>query len=135
MDITRRTDYAIRMMIELSREDRGPVSVRALAGVQEVPYAFARAVARDLADSGLVVTHRGAAGGLTLARPAAKITLLDIITATQGSVSVAVCANDPSWCKRSGGCSVHRVWCGADEMLRRYFETKTLAGLVKEEGR
>ncbi|MEN6430451.1 MAG: Rrf2 family transcriptional regulator, partial [Coriobacteriales bacterium] len=71
MDITRRTDYAIRIMTALTaaRSDV-PVSLRELAGVQDVPYAFARNVQRDLMTAGLITTARGATGGLALARPA-----------------------------------------------------------------
>ncbi len=64
MDITRRTDYAIRMLMELAVSDECPVSVRVLAEKHAVPYAFARAVQRDLLTAGLVATTRGAAGGL-----------------------------------------------------------------------
>ena len=135
MEITRRTDYAIRMMLELARSGGAPVSVRTLAERQGVPYAFARAVQRDLAAAGLVYTKRGATGGVVLCCDPAEVTLLRIIEATQGTPSVAVCANDASWCSRSGGCAVHQVWRGADEMLSRYLGSKTLEGLISEEGR
>lgn len=132
MEIARRTDYAIRMLMALATAEECPVSVRALAEAQGVPYAFARAVQRDLVAAGLVTTTRGAAGGLCLGRPAEDVTLLDIVTATQGVPSVAVCAKDPEWCGRAGSCTVHAVWRGADEMLRLYLGGKTLGGLVSD---
>lgn len=131
MEITRRTDYGIRMLLALAEaEESCPISVRELAEIQGVPYAFARAVQRDLAAAGLVTVRRGAAGGLCLARPPSDITLLDAVVATQGEPTVAVCAADPGWCARSGGCTVHRVWHDADMLLREYLGTKTLAGLL-----
>lgn len=133
MDITRRTDYAIRMLMALTASKDCPVSVRVLAEQDAVPYAFARAVQRDLVAAGIVTATRGAAGGLCLSRPAGEITLLDIVTATQGSPSVAVCSKDPEWCKRSGSCSAHRVWCEADAMFRQFLSSKTLEGLVSND--
>jgi len=136
MDITRKSDYAIRMMTALAEPDAScPVSVRDLAERQGVPYAFARSVQRDLSAAGLVQTTRGAAGGLCLARDAHAITLLDIVIATQGDPSIAVCSNDPSWCERVGSCRTHRVWCEIDAAVRRILGSKTLAGLVSTQGR
>ena len=133
MEITRRTDYAIRMLMELARCGGGPVSVRSLAESQDVPYAFARGIQRELSEAGLVESRRGAAGGAVLTRSPAEITLLDVVRATQSHTSCSVCTNDPTWCNRMGGCTVHRVWREADEMMTGYLGTKSLAGLVEQE--
>ena len=136
VQVTRRTDYAIRILLELARADIGePVSVRTLAEDQCVPYAFARSIQRDLVAAGLVEAHRGAAGGLTLMRPAERITALDVVEAIQGPVSCSVCTSDPDWCERSAQCRMHRVWEGADKLLEDYLGSKTLAGLVSEQGK
>jgi Rrf2 family protein len=109
------------------------VSVRALALSQEVPYAFARGIQRELAAAGIVGTLRGSTGGAVLARTPAEITLLDVIRATQGSVSCSVCAKDRTWCKRMGGCAVHHVWREVDEMMTGYLGSKSLTGLIEQE--
>ena len=87
MEVTRRTDYAIRILLELARVGGGPVSVRELAETQGVPYAFARGIQRELVAAKLVESRRGASGGILLARPAAEVTLLDIANAKQGDDS------------------------------------------------
>ena len=133
MEITRRTDYAIRLLMELAREGGGPISVRKLASAQGVPYAFARGIQQDLAAAGLVESRRGAAGGAVLARSPEDITLLDVVRATQSGPSCSVCTSDPTWCERMGGCAVHRVWREADEMMASYLGTKSLAGLIDSE--
>lgn len=135
MNITRRTDYAIRMLLEVARTGGAPVSVRDLAETQGVPYAFARSIQRELLAAGLVTALRGVAGGIVLARPANEITLLDVVEAMQGGVSCSVCTRDPDWCDRLGGCGIHKVWRGADELVRRYLEERDLAGLIAEERR
>lgn len=135
MEITRRTDYAMRMLMELAANDGSPISVRELAERGDVPYAFARAVQRDLVGAKLVESRRGAQGGICLARPAEDITLLDVVTAMQGVPTVSPCAEDSDWCTRSGGCSLHGVWCGANEVLQGYLQDRTLAGLIDERRR
>jgi Rrf2 family protein len=132
--VSRRTDYAIRILLELARSDGAPVSVRALAESQDVPYAFARGIQRELVSARLVESRRGAQGGILLARPAEQISLLDVVEAMQGPPSCSVCTSDPGWCKRIGGCSVHGIWSEADKMVSEYLGTKSLAGLIDSEG-
>jgi Rrf2 family protein len=134
VEVSRRTDYAIRILLELARSDGTPLSVRALALSQDVPYAFARGIQRELVAARLVDSRRGAQGGILLARPAEEITLLDVVEAMQGAPSCSVCTNDPGWCKRVGGCSVHGVWSEADKLVSEYLGTKSLAGLIDSEG-
>jgi Rrf2 family protein len=134
VEVSRRTDYAIRILLELARSDGAPISVRALAKNQDVPYAFARGIQRELVASELVESQRGAQGGIFLARPAEEISLLDVVEAMQGAPSCSVCTSDPNWCKRVGGCSVHGIWSEADKMVSEYLGTKSLAGLIDSEG-
>jgi Rrf2 family protein len=132
MEITRRTDYAVRMVLELARRSGKPLSVRTLAESQDIPYAFARGIQRDLTTAGLVRTQRGAYGGALLARPPDDITLLDVIQATQSTLSAAACTRDLAACERMGNCSVHRVWREADEMMTGFLGSKSLVGLIEK---
>ena len=130
MEISRRTDYAIRLLIELARAGGGPLSVRELAERGEVPYSFARGIQRELLGAGLVESRRGATGGIVLARPAEEITLLDVLDATQAGTSCSVCTRDPGWCSRMGDCEVHNVWAEVDALVRDRLGSRSIAGLV-----
>ncbi len=135
MEVTRRTDYAIRILLELARAGGGPLSVREISERQAVPYAFARGIQRELVATGLVTTRRGARGGIVLARTPAEITLRDVADAMQGDVSCSVCSRDPKWCDRMADCEVHKVWQEVDSMVGDYLATKSLAGLLEKESR
>jgi len=135
VEITRRTDYAIRILLELARVGGGPLSVRELAERQSVPYAFARGIQRELVAAGLVIARRGAHGGIVLARPAEEITLRDITIAMQHDVACSVCSRDPEWCNRMSTCEVHPVWSEVDSMVGDFLATKSLAGLLEKKGR
>jgi len=130
VEVTRRTDYAIRLLIELASAGGGPLSVRELAERGEVPYSFARGIQRDLLAAGLVESRRGAKGGIVLARPAEEITLLDALDATQPSSSCSVCTRDPGWCSRKNVCEVHKVWSEVDTLVRDTLGNRSIAGLV-----
>jgi Rrf2 family protein len=136
VDIDRRTDYAIRLLIELARrKGHGPISVRELSNGQDVPYHFARSIQRDLVASGLVIASRGAHGGVELALDPSRLTLLEVVEAMQGPVSCSVCTSDPEWCSQMAGCSVHGVWRGMDALLKDYLGRQDIAGLAAREVR
>ena len=66
MDITRRCDYALRIL-RVAYERLGSfVSVTEIAELEDIPYAFARSIQHDLVRAGLLRTGRGARGGLAL---------------------------------------------------------------------
>ena len=130
MELTqRRTDYALRLIAILVQNQDRPLSVREAATVQEVPYAFARSIQHDLVLAGLITSVRGAAGGMLLARDPQELTLLELVEAVQGPVSVSVCATDEEWCSRAKHCSFHPVWEGANMLLRDYFSSVSIKDL------
>ena len=91
MDISAKTDYAIRALLALprrpGRSTGRPVSVDALAVRQTLPRKFLEAILGDLRRAGIVVSHRGSSGGYALARPAAQITLGEVFRAVDGPLA------------------------------------------------
>lgn len=134
MDVTRRCDYACRILLAAYRNGDAYMSVSEIADQEGIPYAFARSIQHDLVKSGLIRTVRGARGGLALECDPADTTLLDVLEAIQGPVSVSACVLDPSSCQRQPGCSYNKVWQGADSLLNCYFGSITLEALF-EQGR
>lgn len=129
MDITRRCDYACRMLRAVCQGAGKRISVADIAEVEDIPYSFARSIQHDLVKAGLLCTTRGARGGVALSRGLSDISVLDVLRAVEGSVAISPCSEDPAYCLRSGSCAYHRVWCGADRLLEDYFESITLADL------
>ena len=90
MDISARTDYAVRAMLTLAdadARDEGPVSVERLASTQDLPRKFLEAIVADLRQAGLVESRRGAAGGYVLARPAAEVAVGEVFRAVSGPLA------------------------------------------------
>jgi Rrf2 family protein len=90
MDISARTDYAIRALLMLAQEAQsagGPTSVDTLAHRQSLPRKFLEAILGDLRRGGIVVSQRGPTGGYALSRPAAQISLGDIFRVVDGPLA------------------------------------------------
>ncbi|MEG0459951.1 RrF2 family transcriptional regulator [Gordonibacter sp.] len=134
MDITRRCDYACRILRAAYKSGDSYVSVSDIAEAEDIPYAFARSIQHDLVKAELIKTVRGARGGLVLNCDPAEVTLLEVLESIQGPVSVSLCAIDPEYCEKQEGCAYNKVWQGADRLLNGYFAAITLKDLFEQGG-
>lgn len=112
--ITREADYAMRVVLALSRGWKAHgehyMSVGTIASGMGIPYRFLRKIAGRMADKGLVVSRRGKSGGVKLARAPGKISLLDVVNAmAPESVDLSACVNDPAICGRSAVCPMAKT--------------------------
>ena len=100
MRVSAKTDYAIRAALELAAAaDDKPVKGERIATAQAIPLRFLENILMQLRHAGLVESRRGADGGYRLARPAAEVTLADVIRAIDGplaGVSGVHRAGDPA---------------------------------------
>ena len=129
LELTRRGDYAVRAMLALASADGGalPLSARRIAEQMSIPERFLPHVLRDLVRAGLVEGRTGRAGGYRLARPAARIALLDVVEAAEGEAEPARCVLRGGPCRPDGRCAVHDVFAGARESVRARLADTTLA--------
>ena len=138
MDISRKTDYALRMLSALVRDSTGVVSVRAAADENGVPYSFARSIQHDLVREGIIESLRGSRGGMRLAVDPERVTLLQVVEAIQGPIALSTCATaGPSGevCPRAVACRFNPIWAGARELLADYLSSVTLADVVAGKAR
>lgn len=133
MEISRRTDYGVRVILDLAtRPDNERTSTQDIAQRQNIPAPFLAKIISQLAMSGLVTTYRGAGGGVSLASPASEISLLHVIEALDGPVKLNRCVIEPSACPRDSHCPVHHVWAKAQTELTSLLSGTTFDELVEE---
>jgi len=126
MQITRQADYAIRAVRYLAKQ--GPTQRSATSTVAQemkIPPSFLAKIISQLSIAGLLHTSRGARGGVTLARDAKEISLLDVVEAIDGPILLNECVGDPADCDFSDDCLVHPIWVEAQQALvKRLRETR-----------
>lgn len=131
--ISRRVDYAVRIMIELGMQDEGPyLSARRVSAKTAVPKAFLHKITADLVRAGLVVTQTGPSGGLSLQKPCSEVNLLHILEAIEGPVCLNVCLIRPEECSRDRFCPAHDVWGRLQVMIVNELKKTRLDTLVVE---
>jgi Rrf2 family protein len=135
LELTHRGDYAIRAMLALGRtKEHGRLSVRRIAGEMAIPVAFLPQVMHDLVAAGLVDGVPGRAGGYRLARPAARIAVLEIIEAIEGDSRRTSCVLRGGPCGRDGRCDAHDVFFAAQAAMLDRLRLATLGDLVRPDG-
>jgi Rrf2 family protein len=134
MGISRKTDYALRVMVELTAKNGGPVSTKELADLADAPYAFVAKIVAELAARGFVDIARGRNGGVRLAIDPESTTALTVLEAISGPLQVSQCVNDPTACPRSGFCPLCEAFADAQRRLREALavELSVLARTQKE---
>lgn len=134
MDISKKTDYSLRVLAALVKQSQGVLSVRSVADEYGIPYSFARAIQHDLANAGLITSTRGAHGGMMLNVDPKDVTLLSIVEAVQGPIHVSDCDNfsDGKPCTHRGECGFMPVWAETKLLLREWLSSVTLHDVLIE---
>ena len=91
MDISRKTDYALRMLSMLAKDPGSLLSVRTAAEEVGVPYSFARSIQHGLVQAGIIESLRGVRGGMRLKVDPAQVTIRQIVEAVQGPLIMNDC--------------------------------------------
>jgi Rrf2 family protein len=131
--ITREVDYALRAVLELASGTAGR-SAAALAEATQVPYPFMRRVLARLTAARLVQSLRGRAGGVRLTRPAAALTLLDVVRAMDpDTVTLNACLREGAYCERSAWCAAHAALTDIQQDLWHRLAGISIAALVQTE--
>ena len=113
------------------------LSTKILAEFHGVPKDYLSKALQGLSQAGIVATVPGPSGGYRLARPAADVTVLEVVEAVEGRRSTFACTeirrNNP--CRPAGTCDakpcgIARVMWQADEAWRQSLRGVRLADIV-----
>lgn len=116
--VARHTDYAARIVLHLASLEPGSrVTIADIAARRLLPDPFVRRVLRRLVAVGILATSRGKGGGVRLARPASAISLLDVVTAMEGGLTLNRCVDHPMECPLTATCPVHQAWTDTTRKL------------------
>ena len=133
MEITQQADYAIRAVLELAlhaQDER--IFSSEIARRQGIPAPFLTKILARLAASGIVTTQRGVNGGIRLTRPAEQVTLLQVVEAIEGPITLNRCVRDPRECARNTICVVHPIWLKICADLRAQLHSCHFAQLADD---
>lgn len=136
MKLSTRGRYGIQAMYDLAQNAReNPQPIKAIAERQSVPEAYLEQLIAGLRKAELVKSVRGAQGGYMLTRPAAEITVGDVLRALEGDLNLVSCVGGDAVCGKAEGCPSRPVWQKLSVGLNRLVDSITLQDMVDDNER
>lgn len=132
MRLTRQTNYAIRILMYCAANDGRLSRIPEIAAAYTVSELFLFKILQPLVEHKLVETVRGRNGGVRLARPAAEITLFDVVRVTEENFAMAECfENDATECPLVDSCALNEALRKALGAFFEVLESYTIEDLAK----
>lgn len=138
--LTQRSRYALRAMLYLATQPEGtaPVPMNRIADAANIPRKFLELILADLRDAQFLFSHRGKMGGYVLARPAAMISLGEVIRVIEGPLALVPCVSRTAYrpckdCKDEASCAIRIAMSRVRDETARILDGTSLADAAAEE--
>ena len=135
MKITQETDYALRILLFLSKLGEGyKVDAKTISETEGVTLRFTLKILRKLTISKIVVSFRGVNGGYALNNDPAKINMKEVIEAIEGPIYFNKCLDSQSNCNlsRSLSCKLHKTFSEIQDKIVKEFENTSLREILNK---
>jgi FeS assembly SUF system regulator len=132
MRLARMTDYAVVVLCRMAGAPERVFTAASLAESTGLPAPSVSKLLKQLAQKGVLVAQRGAAGGYGLARPPAEITAREIIVALEGPLVLAACVETgEESCDFEGSCPIRGHWDPVNQAIHDALGKVTLAEMAQ----
>ncbi len=133
MKISTKGRYGLRIMLDLALNDgTKPRMIHQIAKSQQISEKYISRLIIKLRKAGMVSSIRGAKGGYRIAQTPETLTLLEILEAMEGPVSIVGCVRHPGSCKVTEECAAREIWCTLNEEIRSSMAKVTLREIVEK---
>jgi Rrf2 family protein len=130
--LSKKADYALIAMKHLAQKSPGAQSssAREIAEHYDIPIELLAKVLQRLVRTGLLVSTQGTRGGYMLSRPAASISVADVIQSIDGPLTVTACSNEKSDCEQYNKCNIRDSLWQIRERIAAALGTVTLSEMA-----
>ena len=137
MRLTTKGRFAVTAMIDVAMFEtgdrgKGPVTLAAVSERQKISLSYLEQLFGKLRRAGLVDSVRGPGGGYNLARPAAEVSVADVILAVDEPIDATQCGGREN-CKDDRRCMTHELWASLNAHIFSFLRSVTLAQLVAQQ--
>jgi len=135
--LSSKAKYGLKAMVYLTRHaQEGSVLIAEIAEAENIPKKFLDAILLELKNRGFLSSKKGKGGGYTLARPAAKIKVGDIVRVLDGPLAPVPCVSRQYYkrcadCVDEDACAVRIVMQEVRDAIATILDNTTLAEMAK----
>ena len=137
MNLSKRTDYALRAMVELALvyETKEYLSAKEISKRESIPIKFLEQILSKLKNVGYVESRIGPGGGCMLLKTPDSITFGSIIRLFEGDVAPIGCVSieHPRFCSEKWHCRFHRVMAELRDAISGVIDATTLADVCENQ--
>jgi Rrf2 family protein len=131
MLLSRTCEYAIQAVVYLAKNPER-VLIRKMSKDLKIPHHFLGKIMQTLAKAGVLISQKGPKGGFALSKPPSKITMMDVVSAIDGTDSFNRCIIGLPKCDEKTPCPLHTRWAPLRQSISSMLSGKSLAALLKE---
>lgn len=136
MRLSTKGRYGLRILLDVALHGgEAPRLAREIATSQGISEKYISRLIIALRRAGLVVSVRGAKGGYRLGRFPESITLLDVVEAMEGRISLVSCVQKPGQCAKLPTCPARKAWVGVNAKIRAALAETTLSDVLRSHER
>lgn len=129
--ISKMTDYAIMVMVELNASRGEVLNAHVLAERSHLELPTVSKVLKLLVKTGLVDSYRGAAGGYSLERDANDISVAEVVAAIEGPIAMTECSVEEGLCSQEANCGLRGNWQRISFAIAEAMENVSLAEMAQ----
>ena len=135
MIVSTKGRYALRVMVNFAQRSADEyIPLKEIAESEGISQKYLESIMTTLSKAGFVDAVHGKGGGYRLNRKPEEYTVGSILKLTEGSLAAVSCTSQgPAACQRSQCCQTKPMWDRLDAMINGFFESITLADLLKNE--
>ncbi len=129
-------EYAIRALLFLASRPKGEYSLTHVVSEETgVPAAYLAKIFRDLTHHKILISRRGAAGGVTLALPPEEISIKRVVDVIDDPAHFKSCVMGLNQCSDKNACPLHAVWTVSRQKIMDEMQKCNLATITKKVGK
>ncbi len=134
LKISKLTDYSTVVMAYLAQFPEKMHNAKDITAQTHIALPTVSKILKALTKSGLLLSHRGAHGGYSLANQAMEITIADIITAMEGKPGLTECSHNNTLCALQPTCAISGNWQTISSIVYKTLEKISLQDMVLLKG-
>jgi Rrf2 family transcriptional regulator, iron-sulfur cluster assembly transcription factor len=131
--ISKSCEYGLRAALYVaSQKNTEYVSIREISEKLDISFHFLTKILQKLTQGGIMHSYRGPSGGVSLAKPAKTISLLDIVRSIEEKDIFTSCILGLAGCGEKSPCPLHHQWARERAKIESIFKNATLDKLASQ---
>ena len=131
MKLSTKGRYCLRAAVDVALFSKdGPISINTIASREGLSESYLEQLFAKLKKAGLILSIRGTNGGYQLAKPAAEISVGDVLRALEGEMVVVDCPDSESKCAKFDSCVTKYVWKRINNSINETMDSMTLEEII-----